>query len=57
MHLKTGSLQNVSAVTGFVHAQNGKTYVVNVMVNYTNANYGIGIELQNALLSWVYRQP
>ena len=37
MHLKTGSLQNVSAVTGYVHAQNGKTYAVNVMVNYANA--------------------
>lgn len=57
MHLKTGSLQNVSAVTGYVHAQNGKTYAVNVMVNYANANYGIGTELQNAVLSWVYKQP
>lgn len=57
MHLKTGSLQNVSAVTGYVHAQNGKTYTVNVMVNYANANYGIGTELQNAVLAWTYKQP
>ena len=57
MHLKTGSLQNVSSVTGYVHAQNGKTYAVNVMVNYANANYGIGTELQNAVLAWVYKQP
>lgn len=57
MHLKTGSLQNVSSVTGYVHAHNGKTYAVNVMVNYANANYGIGTELQNAVLSWVYKQP
>lgn len=56
MHLKTGSLQNVSAVTGFVHAQNGKTYAVNVMVNYANANYGIGTELQNAVLAWTFKQ-
>lgn len=56
MHLKTGSLQNVSSVTGYVHAQNGKTYTVNVMVNYANANYGIGTELQNAVLAWVYKQ-
>ena len=56
MHLKTGSLQNVSAVTGFVHAQNGKTFTVNVMVNYANANYGIGTELQNAVLAWTYKQ-
>lgn len=57
MHLKTGSLQNVSAVTGYVHAQNGKIYAVNVMTNYANANYGVGIELQNAVLSWTFRQP
>ena len=57
MHLKTGSLQNVSAVTGYVHAQNGKTYAVNVMVNYANANYGIGTELQNAVLAWTFKQP
>ena len=57
MHLKTGSLHSVSAVTGYVHAQNGKTYTVNVMMNYANANYGIGIELQNAVLAWTYRLP
>lgn len=57
MHLKTGSLQGVSAVTGYVHAQNGKTYMVNVMVNYANCNYGVGIELQNALLAWTFRLP
>ena len=57
MHLKTGSLQNVSAVTGYVHAQSGKTFIVNVMVNYAGANYGIGTELQNAVLSWAYKQP
>ena len=55
MHLKTGSLQNVSAVTGFVHAASGKTYAVTVLTNYTNANYGIGTDVQNAVLGWVHK--
>ncbi len=37
-HLKTGSLANVAAVAGFVHAASGKRYVLVAMVNHANAN-------------------
>lgn len=37
-HLKTGSLRDVAAVAGFVHAASGKRYVLVVIANHPNAN-------------------
>ena len=37
-HLKTGSLRDVSALAGYVHAASGKRYVLVAMVNHANAN-------------------
>ena len=37
-HLKTGSLSNVVAVAGYVHAASGQRYVLVAMVNHPNAN-------------------
>jgi D-alanyl-D-alanine carboxypeptidase/D-alanyl-D-alanine-endopeptidase (penicillin-binding protein 4) len=56
MHLKTGSLAQVSAVAGYVHAASGKVFAVDVMINYANANYGVGIAIQDAVLGWAFKQ-
>jgi D-alanyl-D-alanine carboxypeptidase/D-alanyl-D-alanine-endopeptidase (penicillin-binding protein 4) len=37
-HLKTGSLNNVVAVAGYVHAASGKRYVLVALINHPNAN-------------------
>ena len=37
-HLKTGSLRDVMAVAGYVHAQSGRRYVLVAIVNHPNAN-------------------
>jgi D-alanyl-D-alanine carboxypeptidase/D-alanyl-D-alanine-endopeptidase (penicillin-binding protein 4) len=37
-HLKTGSLRDVAAVAGYVHAASGKRYVLVAIVNHPNAN-------------------
>jgi len=37
-HLKTGSLRDVTALAGYVHAQSGKRYVLVAIVNHPNAN-------------------
>jgi len=37
-HLKTGSLNNVVAVAGYVHASSGKRYVLVALVNHALAN-------------------
>ena len=36
-HLKTGSINGVTAIAGFVHATNGKHYVLVALVNHPNA--------------------
>ena len=37
-HLKTGSLNNVVAIAGYVHANSGKRYVLVALVNHAFAN-------------------
>jgi D-alanyl-D-alanine carboxypeptidase/D-alanyl-D-alanine-endopeptidase (penicillin-binding protein 4) len=37
-HLKTGSLNNVVAVGGYVDGASGKRYVLVVLINHANAN-------------------
>ena len=56
MHLKTGRLDGVAAIAGYVLAESGKTYSVTMLGNYSNIHHGAGIAIQNALLAWVYRQ-
>lgn len=56
MHLKTGHLNDVAAVAGYVHGNDGKVHVVALLVNHPTANHGAGGELINAVLRWVYQQ-
>lgn len=56
MHVKTGTLDEVSAVAGYVYARSGKVYTVTGMLNHELADRGPGIELMDALLAWVYLQ-
>ncbi|MBC53760.1 MAG: D-alanyl-D-alanine carboxypeptidase/D-alanyl-D-alanine-endopeptidase [Gammaproteobacteria bacterium] len=55
-HVKTGSLNDVAGIAGYVHAQSGKHYVVVALVNHAQAHTGPGQELGDALLRWVWRQ-
>ena len=52
MHLKSGHLNNVAAVAGYVRAQSGKTYVV---VLFVNGSTGGAHALFDTFLQWVYR--
>lgn len=56
MHIKTGTLDEVSAVAGYVTAKSGKQYTVVGMLNHSLADRGPGVELMDALLTWVYEQ-
>jgi D-alanyl-D-alanine carboxypeptidase/D-alanyl-D-alanine-endopeptidase (penicillin-binding protein 4) len=55
LHLKTGRLNGVSAVAGYVDAASGQRLLVVLFVNAEQAHLGPGEELQNAFLEWVYR--
>ncbi|HSG65982.1 MAG TPA: D-alanyl-D-alanine carboxypeptidase/D-alanyl-D-alanine-endopeptidase, partial [Gammaproteobacteria bacterium] len=54
LHVKTGRLDHVSALAGYVHAGAGIDYVVVIMLNSPDAHRGPGEELQEALVRWVY---
>lgn len=54
LHVKTGQLDHVSALAGYVHAASGKTYVVVAMLNAPEVHRGPGKEFQDALVRWVY---
>ncbi len=55
-HLKTGSLDDVAAIAGYVQARSGKRYAVVTLQNYPDVHRGYGDEVQEALLRWVFRQ-
>ncbi|MEO7937961.1 MAG: D-alanyl-D-alanine carboxypeptidase/D-alanyl-D-alanine-endopeptidase [Burkholderiaceae bacterium] len=52
-HLKTGSLRDVSAMAGYVHAASGRRYVLVAITNHPNA--GASRAAFDALLDWTIR--
>jgi D-alanyl-D-alanine carboxypeptidase/D-alanyl-D-alanine-endopeptidase (penicillin-binding protein 4) len=52
-HLKTGSLRDVVALAGYVHAASGRRYVLVAIINHANAN--AGRPALDALLEWAVR--
>jgi len=56
MHVKTGSLDEVAAVAGYVYSQSNTLYTVVGIVNHELADRGPGAELLDELLTWVYLQ-
>jgi D-alanyl-D-alanine carboxypeptidase/D-alanyl-D-alanine-endopeptidase (penicillin-binding protein 4) len=54
MHVKTGRLDHVSALAGYVHADGGRTFAVVVFGNFTDAHRGLGQELEEAVVEWVH---
>jgi len=55
-HLKTGSLDHVSAVAGYMQSRSGRRYSIVVLHNQQDIHRGPGEEVQTALLRWLYEQ-
>jgi D-alanyl-D-alanine carboxypeptidase/D-alanyl-D-alanine-endopeptidase (penicillin-binding protein 4) len=53
-HIKTGSLEGVKAIAGYVLDRNGKWQIVVFLVNHPNASAAQAA--QDALLQWVYER-
>jgi len=53
-HMKTGSLDHVMAIAGYVQARSGRRFAVVSMQNHKDIHRGPGREVQEALLRWVY---
>jgi D-alanyl-D-alanine carboxypeptidase/D-alanyl-D-alanine-endopeptidase (penicillin-binding protein 4) len=56
LRMKTGSLQGVSALAGYVSAASGRTFVTVVIVNHPGASGSGGQAVQTALVQWVFGQ-
>jgi serine-type D-Ala-D-Ala carboxypeptidase/endopeptidase (penicillin-binding protein 4) len=56
LRLKTGRIDDVNALAGFVNAASGKTYVVVIIINHPAAHDGVGEPIQSELIRWVFGQ-
>ena len=55
-HLKTGSLDHVSAIAGYMQSRSGRRFSVVMLHNHADIHRGPGEEVQTALLRWLYEQ-
>jgi D-alanyl-D-alanine carboxypeptidase/D-alanyl-D-alanine-endopeptidase (penicillin-binding protein 4) len=55
-HIKTGSLDDVTAIAGYLQARSGERFIVVSLHNDRNIHRGTGQEVQEALLRWVFEK-
>jgi D-alanyl-D-alanine carboxypeptidase/D-alanyl-D-alanine-endopeptidase (penicillin-binding protein 4) len=53
-HLKTGTLENVKTIAGYVKSRSGKEWIVVFLINHPNAK--LGQAAQDDLIEWVQKQ-
>jgi serine-type D-Ala-D-Ala carboxypeptidase/endopeptidase (penicillin-binding protein 4) len=56
LRMKTGTLEDVSALAGYVNAASGKTYVAVIILNHPKAELGAGDVVQTAVVEWLFGQ-
>ena len=57
VRMKTGTLNGVSALAGYVRTSNGRTLVVVSIVNTPGAQAGPGVTISDAVVRWALQQP
>jgi serine-type D-Ala-D-Ala carboxypeptidase/endopeptidase (penicillin-binding protein 4) len=55
-HMKTGLLNGVRAIGGFMRTRSGRNLVMVSLHNHPGVQYGSGTEVQDALIEWLYEQ-
>jgi D-alanyl-D-alanine carboxypeptidase/D-alanyl-D-alanine-endopeptidase (penicillin-binding protein 4) len=53
VRLKTGHIDGVSGVAGYVATPTGKTYVLVSLINDVRCDYGAGEPVHEALVDWI----
>ena len=53
VRLKTGHIDGVSGVAGYLTTARGKTYILVSLINHVRADYGAGEPVHAALVQWV----
>jgi D-alanyl-D-alanine carboxypeptidase/D-alanyl-D-alanine-endopeptidase (penicillin-binding protein 4) len=54
LRLKTGTINHVKAIAGFILARSGQTFAVAVLHNHPGVHRGSGTAVQNVLLRWLF---
>jgi D-alanyl-D-alanine carboxypeptidase/D-alanyl-D-alanine-endopeptidase (penicillin-binding protein 4) len=55
-HMKTGSLDHVTTLAGYLQSRSGRRFIVVALHNAEDIHRGPGVEVQEALLRWLYEQ-
>lgn len=53
-HLKTGALEGVKTIAGYIQSRSGKQWIVVFFINHPNA--AAGKRAQDALIEWVQQR-
>ncbi len=56
VRMKTGLINGVRAMAGYVRSQSNKNYVVVSLQNTPGIQNGIGTQVQDEILKWLYKQ-
>ena len=56
LRLKTGTIDDVRSIAGYLLSRSGKTYAVVMLHNHPGVHIGKGTQVQNALLRWLYER-
>ncbi len=56
IHMKTGLLNNVRTIAGYMQTRSGRRLVVVALQNYSGVQNGGGTGVQDALLKWLFEQ-
>ena len=56
LFIKTGTLNGVRAIAGYVNSQSGNQYTVATIQQHPGIGNGRGRAIQNAILDWAYQQ-
>jgi serine-type D-Ala-D-Ala carboxypeptidase/endopeptidase (penicillin-binding protein 4) len=54
VRMKTGNLEDVSALAGYLSSAAGRNYVAVIILNHPGADDGAGVAAQAALVDWLF---
>lgn len=56
IRMKTGQLDEVSSLAGYVNAVSGNTYIAAIVINHPSVQFGAGEEVHATIVRWVFGQ-
>jgi serine-type D-Ala-D-Ala carboxypeptidase/endopeptidase (penicillin-binding protein 4) len=56
IRMKTGTLDDVGSIAGYVNAVSGNQYIVVIFIDHNGVYFGVDHDVQAAVLRWVFAQ-